>query len=323
MVTAVIAVLAAASTGVERYVRGIFIRRQGISQGGAVLIGVLGSKNAMGSLCALTITSSITVFLSQAQPKLLRQASIFVGGLGLLILLRTFATGAALSVAIFVAVFSGLACATRMSPSARFLGFLAVFAILAPLWFIRGDIEAGYNWFITDVLNKDAGLTGRAYLWHHADILIEAKPILGHGYRSIWMGNSAETIGLLRWAKLPSGIGFNFHNTFKECLVDFGYVGAAAIFITLGIGLFHMVQQAVKSPLRVEVIFLAAMGIVTVIRSYTENQIGAFSEGSLLTFGVSAFGFMFWAARQTRTSRSRGQIPLRPVSEPAQPMRTR
>lgn len=310
LVVTVIAVMIAASTsGPTRYLRGLFIAsviilvlcllsgRQGQSQGGMVLIGVLGSKNAMGQLCMLVICSSLTVFLSKEQPSLLRKAAIASGPLGVLVLVKTFATGAALATMIFVGAFVLIAIASRLTASAKFLFLLVVVVAVAPLAFIYDDLVRFYEWFLVDVLNKDVGLTGRNYLWHHADALIAAKPLLGHGYRSVWLGHGVETIGLLRWAGLESGLGFNFHNTFRESLVDFGFVGTAVVFVGLGAGFARLLMRAMSQPTSPELWFLAAMGIVTVIRSYAETLLGSFGDASLIVFGVSMFGYLLSARR--------------------------
>lgn len=309
LVTVIAVMIAAATTGPTRYLRALFIAsviililcvlsgRQGQSQGGMVLIGVLGSKNAMGQLCMLVICASLTMVISQDQPSLLRKAAIATGLLGLLVLVRTFATGAALSTLIFVVAFILLAMASRLTASAKFLFLLVVLVAVAPFALIQGDLVRLYEWFLVDVLNKDIGLTGRDYLWHHADALIQAKPVLGHGYRSIWLGHSSETIGLLRWAGLDSGLGFNFHNTFRESLVDFGFVGTGVVFVTLGVGFVRLLLRSVSQPSSPALWFLAAMGIVTIIRSYAETLLGSFGDTALIVFGVSMFGYLIPARR--------------------------
>lgn len=303
-ITVVSMMIAVISTGQVRYVRGLFIAtaiilalcilsgRQGMSQGGPVLIGVLGSKNAMGQLCMLVICSSATLMLSSNQPVILRRAAIVTGLVGTLFLLRTFATGAVISTILFAGVFALLAIASRLTAGAKVLlvGVLVVAA--APLAFIYQDIIQTYEWFLVEVLNKDVGLTGRAYLWHHADALIASKPILGHGFRAIWLGHSSETIGLLRWADLDTGIGFNFHNTFREVLVDFGIVGAVLIFIPLGIGLARLVFRLTAYKFDTSLCFIASMAIVTIFRCYAETLLGSFGDSSLIVIGASMFGYI-------------------------------
>lgn len=303
-ITAVAMMIAVISTGHVRYVRGLFIAtaiilalcilsgRQGISQGGPVLIGVLGSKNAMGQLCMLVICSSATLMLSPNQPVILRRIAIVTGVVGTLVLLRTFATGAAISTILFAGVFALLAIASRLSAGAKVLLVGVLIVATAPLVFIYQDIIHFYEWFLVEVLNKDVGLTGRNYLWHHADALIASKPVLGHGYRSIWLGHGSETIGLLRWADLESGIGFNFHNTFREVLVDFGFVGAAVVFIPLGVGFARLLLRASSEKTDTALWFLAAMAVVMIVKSYAETLLGSFGDASLIVIGTAMFGYI-------------------------------
>lgn len=303
-VTIAIAGVAAAACPPGQLVRGLFIAcavvlvlsilsgRQGVSASGPVLIGLLGSKNEMGTLCFILLASSATVALGKDQPRWMRLGAVPMGLLGTLYLLMAFSAGSVLGAAIFFGVFGVLIVGSKLSGSAKFLLALTILVLATPLWMIRSDLAGLWEHFLVDVLNKDPGLTGRDYLWAHADRLIAQQPLLGHGYRSTWLGHGADTIGLLRWAGLQSGEGFSFHNSYREWLVDFGWVGACLIVLALGIGLLRTVLRAMGPQTDAATLFFASMGLVFAIRGYFEYVFGPFSSSTIIVVIVAGMGYL-------------------------------
>ena len=317
----ILAIMVAAGTSTpNRYLRGLFVGSaiilmmcivdgtKGQSQGGSVLVGFLGSKNAMGNLCLLVLTASLTMGMMPEQPRPLRLTAIVSGGLAAFILFQTFATGAVTSLVIFLTVAPLLVITSRMSSMGKLVMALVVAVTVLVLWFIRHDVSNLGTWFLVDVLGKDTGLTGRDYLWRHADVLIGDKPVLGHGFRAIWLGGGSETIGLLRWANLSSGIGFNFHNTFREVLVDFGGVGAAIIFGGLGWGTARFIRLATRRGASGAIIFLATIALITIFRSYTETFLGAFNDNMLIVVGVPTLGYLMASSSSKAAVRLSQQV---------------
>lgn len=302
----------------ERLVRGLFIAcaivlvlsilsgRQGQSLSGPVLIGLLGSKNEMGTLCFLLLGAAASVGLASAQPRPLRLLSAPVAALAALYLVKAFSAGAVLGAVIFFASFAGLVAASKLSGSAKFLLALTLVVLAAPLWMVRDDLAEIWRHILVDVLHKDTGLTGRDYLWAHADALISAQPLLGHGYRSTWLGHGVDTIGLLRWAGLQSGEGFSFHNSYREWLVDFGFVGAALIVLSLGVGMVRMLIQASRQGVTASELFFASVGVVFAVRAYFEYVFGPFSSTTILVILVAGFGY--FGARTSATLTGAGRV---------------
>lgn len=299
---------------IERILRGVFIAcsivlllsvlsgRQGLSASGPVLIGVLGSKNEMGSLCFILLASAVSLAFSKSQPLLFRRAAFPVAAFAGLFLIQAFSAGAVLGALIFFVISATLILASKLSGSAKFILCLTIIAIVMPLWLIRADLASIWNYILVDVLNKDAGLTGRDYLWAHADALIEAEPLLGHGYRSTWLGHGVDTIGLLRWAGLQSGEGFNFHNTYREWLVDFGFVGALLIVVSLGVGMVRGIVMASGKGTTAPLLFFVSMGLVFTVRGYFEYIFGPFSAVTL--FVILAAGAGYFCFSQNDQSRN-------------------
>src|SRR5581483_2182010 len=79
------------------------------------------------------------------------------------------------------------------------------------------------------IFDKDPTFTGRTYLWYRAEPVIQQKPLLGHGFAAFWRPGSIDAEGLWRWAGVKHTVGFNFHNTFIETLVQLGIVGLVVI----------------------------------------------------------------------------------------------
>nr|WP_315051088.1 O-antigen ligase family protein [uncultured Brevundimonas sp.] len=292
----------------ERLVRAVFIAcgvilvlsilsgRQGSSASGPVLIGLLGSKNEMGTLCFVLLGAAATLGLSKDQPRPLRLMSAPVGALAAIYLIIGFSAGAVLAALIFFCVFCALLIASKLSGSAKFLLVVTIAVLAAPLWMVRSDLAQVWEHILVNVLHKDTGLTGRDYLWAHADALIAREPLLGHGYRSTWLGHGVDTIGLLRWAGLQSGEGFSFHNSYREWLVDFGFFGTALILVALGFGLARLLVHAARPGVAASTLFFASIGVVFAVRGYFEYIFGPFSASTVMVIIAAGLGYHGWRA---------------------------
>ena len=266
--------------------------RQGPSLGGPVLIGVLGSKNEIGGLTHLLLCSSLALAADRSQPRWLRLSTLPAGAAGLFVLLTGFSAGAVLATLMFAGVFAILMLAARTPPAIRVLLILCLLAFAVPLWMLRADLVVMWEDFVVNVLHKDVGLTGRDYLWAYADRLIADRPLLGHGFRSTWLGSGAETIGLLRWAGLTSGAGFSFHDNYREWLVDFGYAGGGLIALVMLTGLVRTVLRALSPISTPGWLFLASIGIVFAVRAKVENLFGPFNSSTVIIVAATAYGLI-------------------------------
>lgn len=299
--------------------------RQGISPQGPVLIGVLGSKNEMGQLCQLTVCSAAMVAFASWERPGVRLLALAAVALGVGLLMHTFALGASLTTVLFGVVALGFLLASRVPRGSRFLIAAVVIAFLVPLWLIRADLQLFYEYVLVDVFGKDVGLTGRDFLWAHADGLIEDRPYLGHGFRSTWLGSSGDTIGLLRRIGIESGAGFNFHDTYREWKVDFGWIGALLIATLIGVGFVRLIAVNLGRQATLAGVFFAATAVIVIARGTVETLFGPFSSATLLIGILAAMGLFARislpaadtaTARPTALSRSRGR-PLpsrRPVA---------
>ncbi len=292
--------------------------RQGMSDTGPVLIGLTGSKNQFGYLCLTLIMSSYAVILGiGGPPRFARWGAVAILPVAILFLLIGKAAAAQIQFLGGTALLAVLVWATHVSRATRaaVLGIAAIVGLgtvaAAP------QIEQFTTYVRQDVLKKDATLTGRTELWARADSLIEQRPLLGWGYRSTWLGDNSTTRGLLRWANLTDGKGFNFHNLAREMWVDLGIVGLVLLMAIYAVGLVRLGLAMYLRPTR-EIAFLLTLAtLVIVIRANTEMNIGPFLFDTLMIFTILAYAAgEAHTAREARPrpdpSRARGRQSRRP-----------
>lgn len=294
--------------------------RQGNSTSGPVLIGILGSKNEMGALSQLLVlTGACLAFQKQEirAVRLLALLGVLVGGVTLML---GFATGAVLSTILFAGLAAVFVIGSKQSPGAKVVLAFVLLLVCLPLLLIWSDLMGFWEYFVVDVLHKDMGLTGRDYLWAHADRLIAERPLLGYGYRSTWLGESADTIGLLRWAGLSTGAGFNFHDTYREWAVDFGLAGAVVCCLCFGFGFVRTIIRAFTPALTPALAFFAGIAVLSIIRAKVELLIGPFNSSALLFTCAAAIGFLYASPAVGRPV-GRTALRARPAARPSGPRR--
>lgn len=125
----------------------------------------------------------------------------------------------------------------RLGP--RALMFLAAHALLASAAVVGclALLDIDVVGAILNLLGKDATLTGRTILWHHAMTSFSERPWLGLGYFSFWNdpASPAPTIWYVLGARLQS-----FHNIYIDILVDIGALGLT-LFVA---GLLIVIRRA-------------------------------------------------------------------------------
>jgi len=278
----------------------ILYGRQGGSINGNVLIGLTGSKNQMGYAAQILLLAAMAVLLLRDTPAWLRWIAILSMPIGLFILLRVdSATALLMGVGGTVALL-GLWFAQRMTAGGR-LGVLVCLAIMiAPLLLLIPEGISAWEHFLYDTLDKDPTLTGRTFLWARADDLIAQRPLLGHGYQSIWMGDSIETIALQRMTGLEDLRQFHFHHQYRQIAVDTGYVGLIAFIGALVFVFFAGMRQLLLHP-SVPTSFFFILFLLMVTRTFTDVIVAPLNVHTVIFYVACTFAF--WrpqeAAQQT------------------------
>jgi exopolysaccharide production protein ExoQ len=279
--------------------------RQGAAATGQVLIGLTGSKNAMAFCATMLLASAMaTMFLPRVAP-IMRVMAFIGAGVGAFIVATTDSASAVVLSFVAAAMFIGMCVMQRFSPAGRVATILVGVLLLSPMAFATHEIDEGVATFTRDVLHKDPSLTGRTYLWDIADELIARKPFLGYGFQAMWMGESTETIGILRLTGQADGRAFNFHHTYRQVAVDIGLIGAGILVVTIFAALLSGVRQFVATPM-VATSFVFTLLLMALAKSFTELIFVAFSPHTMVFFACLAYAF--W---RPPTAHPRPQQPAR------------
>ncbi|MGF7155685.1 O-antigen ligase family protein [Novosphingobium gossypii] len=102
---------------------------------------------------------------------------------------------------------------------------------------------------VQELTSKDAGLTGRGYLWFRAEYIIAERPWLGTGYFGFWTPRNPDAIGLWRYFDIrQEGTAFSFHNSYIQTMVETGYVGLFVLAGTWIAGVLALLRRFVLTP---------------------------------------------------------------------------
>jgi len=295
---------------------GIASGRTGVTAEGPVLIGFAGSKNQMGYIALFWLIASVAVLLDRERRGWLRLVALGAIPVAALVIVQSHATTALVLAIAGTAAFLVLLAFARMPRGARLFALFA--GLLGAIWLSAAapQIEQGIDRFRSDVLLKDDTLTGRTRLWEQADTLIAQAPVIGHGYRAIWMGEIGA--GLLARAQQSDPRGFHFHDTLREIAVDFGVVGLAVFVLGLAVACARLAWLMVLAP-QPFLAFAGAILLLVGLRMRTELIVGPFLIDTVLLY--AALGIALFAPapaepeprdRQTRQSRRRAATARRP-----------
>ena len=157
---------------------------------------------------------------------------------------------------------------------------------------------------------KDPTLTGRTELWATGLSFIAERPLQGLGYRSFWVTGFAPAEELWAMFLVPSGSGFNFHNTYISNAVEIGLIGLLLqIFIIYG-GAGMMASYAMLRPNAPNALLLGLQALM-ILRSFIEVEVFfEFSVRSILavcTFIYAGQGLL--ALRQQARKRVARVVP--------------
>ena len=282
--------------------------KQGPSVDGPVLIGVLGSKNAMGEMSQLVFQCALGVLAMPRQDGGTRLAALLIAGPAFFVAVTVHTSTAIIALVGASLTLGVLLVVSRTSIGVRIA--LIVFLIIVSLlcYMVWDDIAAIMAEFSLRVLKKDSTLTGRTVLWEFARNFISERPLLGRGYKEVWLGHSADTVGLLHWAGVDDGRTFYFHETYLDAAVDSGICGAAILAVTF---LYLLARAALRVLFRPGVgwIVIFTLAATFIIESFFDNIIQPLSLVTVLIFAMSA-SLSLGSAPPTSRRRS-AQVPRR------------
>jgi exopolysaccharide production protein ExoQ len=274
-------------------VASILSGRMGPSEVGAVLIGVTGSKDQMGFAGMTLLASGMGVLFDREQRAISRVAALLLAPVGAYIATHVESATPMIGAVTFVAVFPALFALRYFTKKIRWVLVILAVVLIPPLSVIvASEIPADINQEILTELGKDQTLTGRTIIWDKADHWIQNSPVIGYGYRSFWLANSADAIALLEYFGVTDARAFQIHNTFREVLVDTGWVGLLTLLGTSVIFAVHILSEAFDNP-GASSALIASMFLFLISRSWLETIILVFYPYTALFYacGTSSLAY--------------------------------
>lgn len=250
--------------------------------------GLMGSKNYFAGRMMITLFFALGIIVDRnhrASVKFVSAVAAVVSVYGIVI---ANSAGAFIATALSIGVFSCASILTIRNP--RTLGVIlmvllvvstAALVVFALAW---SDIQSG----VLTLFSKDAGLTGRDYLWHRAYLYIADRPVLGTGFGAFWVQGNIEAEGLWRAMSIGSRMGFHFHNLFLNVAVELGLLGlfvAVAFMVAVTVA---TVRYAWRRGDQAAV--FSALIAMFLIRSYVEVDFPKeFQLFCMLIFGIACY----------------------------------
>lgn len=294
---------------------------------GGAWLGVFGSKNAFAAHMAVFALIAAAVALDGKSSVLLRLlgAAGAVASAPLLVLAQS--AGASMMVAPCLAILLLAVLSARLTGNQK-LFVIAMLALagaaLALIVATTGDALLAE---ILEGSGKDATLTGRTDLWATGLSYIAERPLQGLGYRSFWVPGFAPAEELWAMFDVPSGAGFNFHNTYISNAVEIGLIGLGLQVAIMYGGAFLMAAYTIARPSAPNALLLALQALM-ILRSFIEVEVFfEFSIRSILgiaTLIYAAAGLIALRQQTAATVRPRsitgvlrhGTARSRPLSHP-------
>lgn len=294
---------------------GMATGRTGLSVDGAVLIGLTGSKNQIGFFALFWLIASCCVAASPLHRLPVKILAIGGALIAAYLVWQSNSMTALISTVVVLGTLFVLAVIARFTTRGRQFALIGVALAVSPLILAQDEISRQVEYFVIDTLDKDPRLTGRGLLWQEADVLIDQKPLLGWGYKGIWLG--PEGAGLLARHGQSDGRSFHFHDTVRELRVDLGWVGLLLFLLPL---VYVTIRAAGGLVSRIDVprAFAIATMMAILMRFRVDLVISPFLADTVFLF--MSMAMLGWSAsavlRPSTPATSR-----RPVA-PSQPLPT-
>ena len=294
---------------------------------GGAWLGVFGSKNAFAAHMAVFALIAAAVALDGKSSMLLRLlgAAGAVASAPLLVLAQS--AGASMMVAPCLAILLLAVLSARLTGNQK-LFVIAMLALAgAALVLIVATTGDALLAEILEGSGKDATLTGRTDLWATGLSYIAERPLQGLGYRSFWVPGFAPAEELWAMFDVPSGAGFNFHNTYISNAVEIGLIGLGLQVAIMYGGALLMAAYTIARPSAPNALLLALQALM-ILRSFIEVEVFfEFSIRSILgiaTLIYAAAGLIALRQQTAAIARPRpitgvlrhGTARSRPLSHP-------
>lgn len=274
--------------------------------GGAAWLGIFGSKNAFAAHMAVFALIAVAMVADRGAHPLWRLTALGGALISAPLLVLAQSAGAILMVVPCIAIIVLVLLAGRLSPHQKL--FLAVFVALALAAIALLVVTLG-DTLLADVLEgsgKDPTLTGRTDLWATGLSFIAERPLQGLGYRAFWVSGFAPAEELWAMFLVPSGAGFNFHNTYISNTVEIGLIGMSLQVLIIYGGAAMIAAYAMLRP-NASSAMLLGLQVLMILRSFIEVEV--FFEFSIRS--ILAVCTFIYAAQGLLALRAQGQARVR------------
>jgi len=265
----------------------------GGNMGSQAFSGLSGGKNQSGDIAALGMiigVATAVLAVTRRRPLLL---ALVLGAMGptMWILWMSHATGSLIAGA-------GASLCLLLWSSSQLLPRewrTAIFMVVALVVVVAMATQSVWTQplfdFVLKSSGKDAGLTGRAFIWNRADMLIHERPWLGLGYGAFWVPGNLDAEAIWRFAGIAGKSGFNFHNTGREILVALGWSGLLLFVGVLVIGFVSLLIRAMVTPDQTIIMFCAF--VVYYGMRFGVEALGfvPINYGAILIYATCAMGY--------------------------------
>jgi len=190
----------------------------------------------------------------------------------------------------------------RVSPAIVLLPLPICYAVVSGL---VGNLVNRISWYIYG----NYTLTGRTEIWDVVNFEIAKKPLLGWGYRSIWLvgPDSPIMVDAWNWVRtMPSA-----HNGYLDTILDTGYIGLALVIIFIFATLHATGRVADRDRARAWLLLSVALYII--LQNFLESALMQGGDALWLMFVVVvAEAGRYWRPFRSRgaSARSSGGRPL-------------
>jgi exopolysaccharide production protein ExoQ len=286
-------------------VASILSGRMGPSAVGPVLIGVTGSKDQMGFAGMTLLASGMGVLFDRENALMPRLLAFLLLPVGAYIATHVESATPMIGTIGLIVVFPALFTLRYFTKKTRWILVILALVLIPPLSVVvTSEIPADANQKILMELGKDETLTGRTIIWDKADHWIQNSPVIGYGYRSFWLGSSADVIALLEQFGVTDPRTFQFHNTFREMLVDTGWVGLLALLGTTVFFTVCIISEVFDNP-GASSALITSMFLFLISRSWLETIILAFYPYTALFYAFGASSVVYFMRKKLDVSSSK------------------
>lgn len=270
------------------------------NNGDTALSGLTQSKNLLGDIAATGALVSLACFVAGIEDRrpFRAVAALAVAAIEIYVLLAARSAGALLGMVPAVCAFIFFLALRPARLTMRLI--TTVFAALAAALM---TVAYGSS-IVADsmaLFDKDPTLTGRTYLWQRAADFIAEKPALGTGFNAFWVQGNPDAEGLWRYGGIVERMGFSFHNTLIELLVNIGWIGVFVVTTVAIVSSVLLLRRVMTRP-TLALCFWMSLLVYEFVRMPVEAiGMAPFAHPTVMLF--AGFGAAL-AARRTAEARA-------------------